>query len=444
MELFVQLLADTIHFMKMIVLCNLFFTLKKRGGKYNGLLTIFAGLIIMLTSAFIYIFDNDFIEIILYIIIFIGVLCVLYSEKIYYIVVVASVLMFILSMIDEMTIMMVKILMELFGVVDIFSISTLLGSFISLILIYVVGRIYRKNTSSTLQTIGVTNLIGFTVLLAVDTFVVVAIISQPNFDLYLENKKVLYLISIVLVIIGIFVQLASVILLFTQRNVYKEKKALTDKYLDDQKNHYEYLENREKDTKKFRHDLVNHMEMISNLAKTRQYDRIDAYLEQMHIKINDFGNLVTVHNGIVDAIINQYYAKAQECGVSMEVRGRFPVDCAIDAFDLCTIFSNVLSNALEAAKESDEKRISVECAYTDMSIMIIVTNSYKPEASNGSAPWRTRKSNSDYHGYGLENIKDSVKKYKGDLDIETEDNIFILRILFKNMEKQIDGNSNSR
>jgi len=369
--------------------------------------------------------------------------CLLYNEKIYHTIVVIMGIVFASSMIDEMSVILVDILMQLFNLKDI-GIDDLISSCVSIALIYVVGRIYRKNTSSNLQTIGVANLIGFTVLLAVDTFVVVAIITQPNFDLYLEDKKVLYLISIVLVIIGIFVQLASVILLFTQRNVYKEKKALTDKYLDEQKNHYEYLENREKETKKFRHDLGNHMEMISNLAKTRQYDRIDAYLEQMHIKINDFGNLVTVHNGIVDAIINQYYAKAQECGVNMEVRGRFPVDCAIDAFDLCTIFSNVLSNALEATQKTEEKRITVECAYTDMSIMIIVTNSYKPEASNGSAPWRTRKSNSDYHGYGLENIKDSVKKYKGDLDIETEDNIFILRILFKNMEKQIDGNSNSR
>lgn len=443
MELFVHVLTDYIHFAKLIVLCNMFFVLQKRKVQHSRLMVLLVGLMITATSVFIFYSDNDFIEILIYAIVIYGMAFLLYNEKIYHIIISVTGIIFASSMIDEMSIILVDILMQLFNMKDI-GVDNLISSFISIALIYVVGRIYRKNTSSTLQTIGVTNLIGFTVLLAVDTFVVVAIISQPNFDLYLENKKVLYLISIVLVIIGIFVQLASVILLFTQRNVYKEKKALTDKYLDDQKNHYEYLENREKETKKFRHDLVNHMEMISNLAKTRQYDRIDAYLEQMHIKINDFGNLVTVHNGIVDAIINQYYAKAQECGVNMEVRGRFPVDCAIDAFDLCTIFSNVLSNALEAAKESDEKRISVECAYTDMSIMIIVTNSYKPEASNGSAPWRTRKSNSDYHGYGLENIKDSVKKYKGDLDIETEDNIFILRILFKNMEKQIDGNSNSR
>ena len=232
------------------------------------------------------------------------------------------------------------------------------------------------------------------------------------------------------------------ILLVAQRNVYKEKEALTDKYLNEQKSHYEYLENREKETKKFRHDLKSHMEMISSLAKECQYERMNAYLEQMNIRIDDFGNVVTVQNGIVDAIINQYYTKAQECGVHMEVKGRFPVDCAIDAFDLCTIFSNVLSNALEAAKETEEKYIFVECVYTEMTIMIIVSNSYKPDAVNGGGQWKTRKADLNYHGYGLENIKDSVEKYKGDLDIETKDNIFSLRILFSYMEMQNHENSN--
>ncbi|MBE5878187.1 MAG: hypothetical protein E7290_15055 [Lachnospiraceae bacterium] len=65
--------------------------------------------------------------------------------------------------------------------------------------------------------------------------------------------------------------------------------------------------NREKETKKFRHDLRSHMELISNLAKNREYEKIDSYLEKMNIKIDSFGNIITVQNGIVDAIINQYY-----------------------------------------------------------------------------------------------------------------------------------------
>lgn len=96
------------------------------------------------------------------------------------------------------------------------------------------------------------------------------------------------------------------------------------------------------------------------------------YFEQMNMKIDTFGNIVTVHNGMIDAIINQYYMKAKQNGVNMKVEGKFPVNCGIEAYDLCTIFSNVLSNAYEAAMEAEDKYISLVCGYTERNIIIAV------------------------------------------------------------------------
>ena len=432
MDFFAHVMADLIHLVKIIVLCTMFFALPKREVKYRKWLTVIVGMCTIFTSSCIYFYNNYCIEVILYVLLVVGTICLLYREKMHRIVVTVIGIIFALSMIDEMTTILINILMELFNI-DGNSISILLGSIVSLILLYFVGRLYRKNSSATLKSIAVTNLIGFTILLAVNTFVVVAISIIITESDILRNNNI-YLLAVVFVIIGIFIQLASVILLFTQRNVYKEKEELADKYLNEQRNHYEYLENREKETKKFRHDLRSHMEMISNFAKSGEYNKIDKYLEQMQIKIDTFGNVVTVQNGIVDAIINQYYVKARQNGVTMEVKGRFPVDCVIEAYDLCTIFSNVLSNALEEACETKEKYISLECAFTDRNLIIVVTNSYNAELHAGGVT-KTRKGNQDYHGYGLENIRDSVDKYKGVFDIETEDNIFKLKILFNNVGK---------
>ncbi len=433
MALFICVLADIIHFLKILVTCNMFFSFQKRKLSHYRLIWGLVGSIVCVMSAFIYFYDNDIIETFIYVIVIILLIYLLHKEKFLNVLIVVIWMILALFMVDTMTFILYDIFMDLFNINGEY-VSNIAVAIITLAMIYILGRRYRKDLSTTIMNIGFSNLIGFAILLAVDTFVVIAIISQPNIDLYLENKNI-YLISIVFVIIGIFIQLASVILLFTQRNVYKEKEEITDKYLNEQKSHYEYLENREKETKKFRHDLRSHMKMISNLAKNNEYDKIDAYLEQMQIKIDSFGNIVTVQNGIVDAIINQYYTKALECGVTMEVKGRFPVDCSIDAFDLCTIFSNVLSNALEAAVETDEKYISIECGYTDRNIIIVVKNSYCADVKSGNTLWITRKVNKDYHGYGLENIKDSVDKYNGVFDIETKDNRFGLNILFNNAGK---------
>jgi len=433
MSLFVYVLADIIHLAKMIILLDVFFAFRKRELNHRRLILYLAGLGMGGVSAFIYFQNNITVDLVVHFIVLITMTALLYEEKIHYVVVVIIWTSFAMSMIDTMTIVLFDVLTKLIQI-NAEVVSRLCVSSISLILVYTVGRIYRKNTTVGMKTIGLRNLIWFSLLLVMDT-IVVSVMTDINVELCVEKYKNIFMMSVVLVIAGIFIQLCAVILLSMQRNLYKEKKLLTEKYLNEQKNHYEYLEEQEKETKKFRHDFRSHLELISNLAKHNEYEEIDKYLEKMHIKIEQLGNNVTVQNGIVDAIINQYYAKALQNNIKMEVKGRFPEYCDIDAYDICTIFSNVLSNAFEAAEETEEKIISVECRYNDKNIIIVVKNSFNHEGNNANVLLKTRKGNVDYHGYGLENVKESIAKYNGILDIDTKDGIFTLTIVFSNVRK---------
>lgn len=433
MSLFIYVLADIIHLAKVLVLCNMFFSFCRRELEHKKIVWVAATTVMGGVSAFIYLYDNDDIEMFIYIVALVMLLHLFYREKTQIILIATLWMILVLSMIDIMMKVLVDISMDLIGLNG-EHIATLCGSMISLAMVYMVGRAYRKNTTTGMNSIGIVNLFGFTFLLFVDT-AVVSVVEFTNADLMLENHRNIYLVAVVLTIIGIFIQLAAVILLFTQRNVYKEKKILTEKYLDEQKGHYEYLEKRELETKKFRHDFRSHLELISNMAKNQEHDKIDSYLEKIQIKIDKLGNIVTVQNGIVDAIINQYYARALQQGIKMEVKGRFPIDFEMDVYDICTIFSNILSNAIEAAMETEEKYVSVECRYNDTNIIITVKNSFSREQRNAGALLKTRKGDLDYHGYGLENMMDSVHKYNGISDIETKDNMFILSIVFNNIGK---------
>lgn len=115
----------------------------------------------------------------------------------------------------------------------------------------------------------------------------------------------------------------------------------------------------------------------------------------------------------------------------MEVRGHLPVECNIKAFDLCTIFSNLLANAIEAAAKSSGKRIDVECGYKGNKIMLSIKNDYNGEIEVKGDRYVTSKENSDYHGYGLTNVKKSVDKYSGYMNIEAEEH-FIVNIFLNN------------
>lgn len=435
MELFLYILADIVHYFNVLLVCGIFFSFQKRylgdNRLCNELPLILTTAVVGALSAFIFMFDNDFIEMVTYIIVMIISVGIFYREKLSRLIVMTLWIIFALSMFDALVYILCDIILRLiFGYVLYF--SHLITSILSFVMVIAIGKIYRKNNATNLQTIGFANLFGFTVLLVLDIFVVSVIIKQPFVESNISDKRNLYLLAVVFVIIGILIQLVAVISLFTQRNAHKEKEQILKAYLEEQKNHYEYLENREKETKKFRHDLRSHMELISNLVRSHEYEKIDNYIEQMHLEIDKFGNVVTVHNGIVDAIINQYYMKAKQNGIEMEVRGMFPTDCAIETFDLCTIFSNALSNAYEAAIEAEEKYILLECGYTDKNIIVVVQNSFNHMMHNENMQ---QQKNKDYHGFGLENIRDSVNKYDGFFNIKKNEKMFSLKIIFNYVGK---------
>ena len=434
MSLLCYVFVDIIHIIKIILLCDVLFVFEKYERKHKRIMLLTEAVFLCVVSIFTYFFNHPVAVLIISMVTLIVLLCLLYREKIYIVVISALWITFAIAMIDAMSTVLTDVISDLLYIRD-ENIVKVGAASISFLFVFILGNIYNKKYNEGIKTIGLFNLIWFTILAIIDAIVVMAMAGVTERENLVSNQ-ILYSVAFVFVIIGMFIQLGAVILLFVQRNVYKEKKQITEKYLNEQKNHYEYLENREIETKKFRHDLRHHMQMLSNMAKNHQYEEFDQYMDTIEIKIDKFGKVITVQNEIVDAIINQYYAKAEQNGIKMEVKGRLPKVCAVDAYDLCTIFSNVLSNALEAAIETEEKLITVDCRYTDDNISIVVSNSFKNVGQFGDGHIRTRKEDVDYHGYGLENIKESIDKYNGILYIENDDSIFTLKIVFNDIEKR--------
>ena len=127
-------------------------------------------------------------------------------------------------------------------------------------------------------------------------------------------------------------------------------------------------------------------------------------------------NCLTIH--CLYAILNKNYSDAQKRNVNLKISGHLPQPCNIDAIDLCTIFSNLLSNAIEASSQTQERLVTLECGYTKDKILLSVRNSY----------------NHNYHGYGLLNVKKSVKKHNGYINIEPNEE-FVVNISM-NYEKK--------
>ena len=118
-------------------------------------------------------------------------------------------------------------------------------------------------------------------------------------------------------------------------------------------------------------------------------------------------------------------------GISFSINLNIKPDIKINPVDWCVIFGNILDNALEACSnlQNGEKKIIVDLKTGGNLFIINIWNSFDGKIIKGKSGYKTRKLNKEYHGFGLKNIIESIKKYEGTYNIDTTDNMFKISII---------------
>jgi sensor histidine kinase YesM len=276
-------------------------------------------------------------------------------------------------------------------------------------------RIVKQKNSHALRRISPRYYAAFTVVGATN---VIVLSAQLEYVKNNRNAKWVF----ILVAAGIILQMTMVLILAVSRNLWKEKESMNSRYLSMQEKHYHYLENREEETKRFRHDIRSHLYMMEEFLKEEKIEDAKKYLRNMFDIVDASPNHISIGNPIVDAVLNQYISMCGERNIYIEIKGHMPIDCEIPAFDLCTIFSNLLQNAVEAAENSDNKTIFMQFRYDERNIYIREENTYKSICYKNGELISTKGAN---HGYGTSNIKKSIEKYGGMIAYEISEDRFV-------------------
>lgn len=432
MSILYHILADIIHLFKLLLVGSIFLRFQLHKYKNNYVIYSILAFGMISASVGIYIIHNSVVGAIIYFVSIIVLFIVVYQTNKLKLVISSIWIAFIASLLDTMF----KVLVDTVANISCLHLGLLeevLVSVSSLTVILIVALVYRKKRKIEIVFLGTKELIVFTFIALAETLVVGVMASVVNEQ---GTDRVLFLLALCFVVIGMFVILGFVINQFTQNAILNEQKKEIEKYLEAQKNHYEYLNKKEYETRKFRHDLRSHIALIKDVVRDGNYVLLDKYLDEIDHKVEILVNKVTVYNDIADAIINHYYSIADNNGISMKVTGRFPVKCNISTYDLCTIFSNILINAIEAAQEADEKKINLICGNNENGeVFIKLSNTYNTSINRVGNRIVTTKSDREFHGFGLGNVNDCVNKYDGIIDIYILDEVFYVEIMLKDIER---------
>ena len=305
----------------------------------------------------------------------------------------------------------------------------ILWVFVIVVYLYIVN-----NYPAELKNIPLKYMIIFMVVLMADCISITFFGEYILDDIRLEHGWIAE-VAYILMSLGVFVQLGLLIALYFSRNAYRTQQALATKYLEEQVAHYQYLSEREQNTKRFRHDFKSHMAMAKQLYEEGKREEFEAYFHKMTEKIAAIGNRVTVNNDIADAIINRYYDEAALAGIAMEVEGHFPGECYVSAYDLCTVLSNLLSNAIDAEKEAGGKTIYCGVRYDETQILIVVKNDYVNPIKRTDNRFVSTKGDLRHQGFGIANINEVVRKNNGHIFYDTADARFVVRLSLCNMKQ---------
>ena len=182
--------------------------------------------------------------------------------------------------------------------------------------------------------------------------------------------------------------------------------------------------------KRMRHDMKQQLIYLQELVRENPTDA-DVYLRELIENTqSNAKDVIQSGNAVMDALLNHKYFLASKYHIEMKIQILVPSELPQSPADLCIIIGNLLDNAIEAAKITQERKIEVVVKYEHKKLYINITNPYRnPVEKDKSGNYITQKKDKENHGVGLDSVKNCVEKNQGILLIDTKNNVFDVTVI---------------
>ncbi len=299
------------------------------------------------------------------------------------------------------------------------------------ILVYILMRNFATNTTLKINILSSVQTL-ILIMLPAFSFATITILDWGvrNFvNIPVNTSAFLLIASLCTIIYNVIVMILIDKMILNKK--YKHLNEMSEAQLRTQFNHYEQIMSKNQETRKLKHDMKNHLRLIRTLIENNDIDQAKELLDEIEDTMRGLDLEISSGNSITDAILNEKHKMAHNLGIKFEFSGILPRENFINPFDISTIFSNALDNAIEAAVKSNdpERFIKVSTYIQGKCLFILIENSVEKDIKITGKEIETTKQNKEHHGFGLKNINDSVDKYDGSLSTTCENKVFKMEIL---------------
>ncbi len=341
----------------------------------------------------------------------------------------------IMTLIDYIIIM---ILAKLYGdITALESASGLIGRLIIILsrLILFVGliilsRISTKKNNSVTADMSDKEWIQFLIFPIFTICAVMLMTSSVIKSYHSDIIAIYYIIAIGLIVLNLVVFHLISEILENSRNM-KEAEALRQQSIG-QLELYNSMRENYNIQRQRTHEYKNQIVCMDMLMKKKDYSKLEDYIGNISDGLDAQLDMVDTNNDVVNAIFNAKYYEAIKNDVLVVLKINDLSDIKISDNDIVTILSNLLDNAIEAAKQCDigKRIVKIKMLYEDAVLSIAVSNSYKAEPVLTEDGYiRTTKKDREEHGWGMRNVVATLEKYNAEYIIDYKNGEFVFSII---------------
>lgn len=260
------------------------------------------------------------------------------------------------------------------------------------------------------------------------SIVVMFALVMNSGDMNYEKNLMLLIFSGILFISNI--SLINIIgSIIRSNNLNIENRIIKEK-MDMQYNHYLTVKEEQMKVRKLYHDMNNHISCIQHIYG--RGDSAEEYINSIKYELDNLNSVFLTENMILDSILNEKKKICDKNNIELFVDINFDRCEFIEMIDVCSIFSNLLDNAIEACYKIDDKKmnrfIRIKGTIVNKFFVIKCENSKVNEIKLANNNVRTDKKDIFLHGIGISSIKTSVEKYNGEVSIDYSNDNFTAKI----------------
>ena len=229
--------------------------------------------------------------------------------------------------------------------------------------------------------------------------------------------------------------LMCLIMYFVVQQMSKDNQTKLEYELMKEKEKYskesmEIIKRSNEELREFKHDLKNYLLPLQEAMETMPQSEMVKVWEKINQKIEDVQTLIQTGNSYVDSMINTKItlARSEKVDVKCTILSKME---GIDDLEFCSVFGNLMDNAIEAERKVTEKKEIIIFVEEKMGYLRLeIQNKIEKSVLNENSSLNTTKKDTSSHGIGHKSVKRTMEKVGGALKYYETGDLFCAEAVF--------------